>query len=164
MKLIDWLIFFTLFNKWVSESASCSWRLKSMFFFLKKQHFLQVWLSNDMRMSGAAEVAGARNIVINNRKMPKFYQCPSCTFTSSNRSHFADHYRTHTGEKPFSCSYCSYQTGDRSNLKRHVRIHAKKSPSSLWDVGASHLYCHIQQILSLGIIDSKALQFHSCDE
>ncbi|XP_042890862.1 zinc finger protein 26-like [Penaeus japonicus] len=118
-----------------------------------------VWLSNDMRMSGAGEVAGARNIVINNRKIPKFYHCPSCTFTSSNRSHFSDHYRTHTvkhflqvwrdsdtqmldgggvawnlncrqARKVYNCTLCSYRTPSRSDIDKHIRTHTGEKPFS----------------------------------
>ncbi|XP_066976257.1 uncharacterized protein [Macrobrachium rosenbergii] len=56
------------------------------------------------------------------KKMPRVHRCPHCNYRSFNRSHFTEHYRIHTGEKPFTCPRCSYQTGVRGNFKRHLRV------------------------------------------
>ncbi|KAK8744079.1 hypothetical protein OTU49_000989 [Cherax quadricarinatus] len=81
-------------------------------------------------MSEVRGVTGTGKILTSSRKVPKIHQCPHCTFTSTNRSHFKEHFRIHTGERPFSCPHCSYQTSDQWNLKRHIRIHTGEKPFS----------------------------------
>ncbi|KAJ3807898.1 hypothetical protein F5876DRAFT_67738 [Lentinula aff. lateritia] len=47
-----------------------------------------------------------------------------CAYSSSQRSNFNTHYRTHTQEKSKACPDCSFRTGDPSSLTRHrKRIH-----------------------------------------
>ncbi|KAJ3874348.1 hypothetical protein F5051DRAFT_474137 [Lentinula edodes] len=47
-----------------------------------------------------------------------------CAYSSSQRSNFNTHYRTHTQEKSKTCPDCSFRTGDPSSLTRHrKRIH-----------------------------------------
>ncbi|XP_071531457.1 uncharacterized protein [Panulirus ornatus] len=89
-----------------------------------------VCLDNANQMPEVRRVTGAGKVLTNSSKMPKIHQCPHCTFTSSNRSYFKEHYHIHTGERPFSCSQCSYQTCDQWNLKRHIRIHTGEKPFS----------------------------------
>ncbi|KAJ4473408.1 hypothetical protein C8J55DRAFT_562919 [Lentinula edodes] len=48
----------------------------------------------------------------------------NCGYSSSQRSNFNTHYRTHTQEKSKTCPDCSFRTGDPSSLTRHrKRIH-----------------------------------------
>ncbi|XP_047492020.1 zinc finger protein 774-like [Penaeus chinensis] len=73
------------------------------------QHPLKVWLGNDSEMVEERGAASIERNYINSRKSSDTFQCPHCPYVCSTRSHFTKHYRTHTGEKPFSCPYCSYQ-------------------------------------------------------
>lgn len=87
----------------------------------RREHFPQVMLDSVMdNMAGASD---AGRIHLTSTKLPKRHTCPQCDYSTINKSHLTEHYRIHTGEKPYSCSYCSYQTGDRSNLRKHIRIH-----------------------------------------
>ncbi|XP_045582676.1 broad-complex core protein isoforms 1/2/3/4/5 isoform X20 [Procambarus clarkii] len=95
-----------------------------------QQAHQMVWLDSNRKLVNAEGGSLRDKIYTNSRKMPKMHQCPYCTFISRNRSHFIEHCRIHTGEKPFSCLHCSYQTGDKSNLKRHIRTHSGKKPYS----------------------------------
>ncbi|XP_042216114.1 zinc finger and BTB domain-containing protein 7B-like isoform X11 [Homarus americanus] len=72
---------------------------------------------------GGAVVAGRGHT--STRKM---HQCPCCLYTTINHSHLREHYRTHTGEKPFACPHCSYQSATKRDLKKHVRIHTGEKP------------------------------------
>ncbi|XP_042216123.1 zinc finger and BTB domain-containing protein 7B-like isoform X20 [Homarus americanus] len=95
-----------------------------------QQAHQMVWLDSNRQMVNAGGGSLSGKIYANTKKMPKIHRCPFCTFFSKNRSHFIEHCRTHTGEKPFSCPQCSYQTGDKSNLKRHIRTHSGEKPYS----------------------------------
>ena len=48
-------------------------------------------------------------------------KCFYCNYTSRQTSHFLDHVRIHTGEKPFACTECSYRTAQKSNLNIHMK-------------------------------------------
>ncbi|XP_042890870.1 protein krueppel-like [Penaeus japonicus] len=96
------------------------------------KHSQQVWLDNTSPslvggVEGSGMVSDGGRFAYP-KKGPKVHQCPRCPFSSSNRSHFGDHFRSHTGEKPFACSQCSYRTGDKSNFKKHLRIHTGDKP------------------------------------
>ncbi|KAI1691278.1 zinc-finger double domain-containing protein [Ditylenchus destructor] len=51
------------------------------------------------------------------------YKCNHCSYASGNRSHVAQHMKTHTGDKPFKCSLCPYTASFTSNLRKHMRNH-----------------------------------------
>ncbi|XP_018023166.1 zinc finger and BTB domain-containing protein 41 isoform X37 [Hyalella azteca] len=58
----------------------------------------------------------------------KFYRCPVCEKRFFEKSNFERHYRTHSGEKPFSCSFCSHRSSQKSHLEEHViRKHSSKT-------------------------------------
>ncbi|XP_045582678.1 zinc finger and BTB domain-containing protein 7A isoform X23 [Procambarus clarkii] len=95
-----------------------------------QQAHQMVHLDSDSQMSEVRAVTGAGKSLSSSRKMPKIHQCPHCTFMSTNRSQFKEHFRIHTGERPYSCPHCSYQTSDQWNLKRHIRIHTGEKPFS----------------------------------
>ena len=50
----------------------------------------------------------------------KKFKCRLCQHISPFYSKFINHYRTHTGEKPFSCPHCPYRGNQKSNLTVHM--------------------------------------------
>lgn len=112
------LMFFVLKN-WSSSSR-----------FLEHEsdmHPLQVGLVNDPQKSGMRGTLGVGRSHTTARKM---HQCPCCLYTTISYSHLREHYRTHTGEKPFACPHCTYQSATKRDLKKHVRTHTGEKPFS----------------------------------
>lgn len=50
-------------------------------------------------------------------------KCPLCNRILSCRSALRQHYRTHTGERPFKCRICNRQFTTKGNLKTHISVH-----------------------------------------
>ncbi|XP_066976265.1 uncharacterized protein [Macrobrachium rosenbergii] len=94
-----------------------------------QQPHQMVWSNNsNLSLGGGAggimEASGTSHSYPSERR-PKTHQCPHCNYVTVYRTHFLDHYRTHTGEKPFICPYCPYKTSVNSNLKKHLRRHVE---------------------------------------
>lgn len=53
-------------------------------------------------------------------------KCPVCFRILSCRSALRQHYRTHTGERPFRCRLCSRAFTTKGNLKTHISVHKLK--------------------------------------
>ncbi|KAF2363553.1 Zinc finger C2H2-type, partial [Trinorchestia longiramus] len=53
----------------------------------------------------------------------KQFSCSFCTYTTSLKSHFVLHMRTHSGERPYQCHICSYRSTQKANLNRHLLMH-----------------------------------------
>lgn len=53
-------------------------------------------------------------------------KCPICQRTLSCRSALRQHYRTHTGERPFRCKLCGRAFTTKGNLKTHISVHKLK--------------------------------------
>lgn len=50
-------------------------------------------------------------------------KCPICNRLLSCRSALRQHYRTHTGERPFRCRLCMRSFTTKGNLKTHIAVH-----------------------------------------
>nr|XP_008104062.1 PREDICTED: zinc finger and SCAN domain-containing protein 32 isoform X2 [Anolis carolinensis] len=58
----------------------------------------------------------------------KPYKCFYCGKTSTCKTNFVAHERTHTGEKPYTCLDCGKCFNRKSTLVRHKRIHTDEKP------------------------------------
>ncbi|XP_066970979.1 longitudinals lacking protein, isoforms H/M/V-like isoform X5 [Macrobrachium rosenbergii] len=47
--------------------------------------------------------------------------CPICGHVFDHKHNFLNHFKIHTGEKPYACNFCSYRTIQKGNLKTHIR-------------------------------------------
>ncbi|XP_069191883.1 zinc finger and BTB domain-containing protein 41 isoform X2 [Procambarus clarkii] len=67
-------------------------------------------------------------------RQAKEWRCffPECGYVTDRESWLRQHFRRHTGEKPFPCPYCSFRSAQKGNLNVHVkRVHcAGQLPSS----------------------------------
>ena len=53
------------------------------------------------------------------------YTCPeaSCGFSSRKWNHAREHYKTHSGEKPFQCKLCDKKFSQKGSCINHIRTH-----------------------------------------
>ena len=53
------------------------------------------------------------------------YTCPetSCGFSSRKWNHAREHYKTHSGEKPFQCKLCDKKFSQKGTCINHIRTH-----------------------------------------
>ena len=51
----------------------------------------------------------------------KVYKCPYCPKETRSKSHFVDHIRVHTGERPFACTICGYAFTQKAHFRRHMK-------------------------------------------
>ena len=51
------------------------------------------------------------------------YFCPICKIRCNDKTSLRNHYRVHSGEKPFACPICNYRARQKGNLKLHMANH-----------------------------------------
>lgn len=51
------------------------------------------------------------------------YVCSQCGKRFNRQSHILIHFRSHSGEKPFTCRICTKSFSQASNLHRHIKSH-----------------------------------------
>ena len=53
----------------------------------------------------------------------KQHVCDLCDYKTAQKTHFTQHYLTHTGEKPFECDICDYKATTKQQLYHHKLTH-----------------------------------------
>ncbi|GBN41031.1 Zinc finger protein 84 [Araneus ventricosus] len=83
-------------------------------------------------MSDADPIAGPSRMNVEAQWRPEHanFICPDCGKSVKWKSHLVEHYRTHTGEKPFPCDKCDKRFSQKCNLNTHRRTHTGKKPYS----------------------------------
>ncbi|XP_035985455.1 zinc finger and SCAN domain-containing protein 2-like [Fundulus heteroclitus] len=61
-------------------------------------------------------------------KLLKCLKCDVCGKSCKSKSLLKEHYRTHTGERPFPCQTCGKSFTRMCHLNRHKRIHTGERP------------------------------------
>ncbi|XP_077497680.1 uncharacterized protein LOC144108287 [Amblyomma americanum] len=56
------------------------------------------------------------------------YVCPGCGYSTDHSTHFKDHLRTHTWDRPFQCRICSKSICGKSHLRVHFDFHVDERP------------------------------------
>ena len=60
------------------------------------------------------------------RPKNSLHQCFVCQKSFKSKSHLTEHYRTHTGERPYKCHVCPKAFAVGSTLTKHLRQHPKE--------------------------------------
>ncbi|GBL85794.1 Zinc finger protein 467 [Araneus ventricosus] len=81
-------------------------------------------------MSDADPIAGPSHMNVEAQLRPEhgIFICPECGKSLKWKSHFVEHYRTHTGEKPFPCNWCDKRFSTKNILTTHLRTHTGEKP------------------------------------
>ncbi|GBN78276.1 Zinc finger and SCAN domain-containing protein 21, partial [Araneus ventricosus] len=81
-------------------------------------------------MSDAHPIAGPSNMNAESQLRSEYgnFICSECGKGFNRKGHLVDHYRTHTGEKPFPCDKCDKRFTQKSSLNAHSRTHTGERP------------------------------------
>nr|XP_034963886.1 zinc finger protein 208-like [Zootoca vivipara] len=63
--------------------------------------------------------------------------CPACGKIFKFKSDLNKHFRTHTGEKPYTCKECGKGFSNSGNLKKHMLLHTGEKPYKCMECGKS---------------------------
>lgn len=65
----------------------------------------------------------SRHSLVHTDERPYVCHYENCTKRYRSKKVLTDHFRTHTGEKPFHCQFCEYRGSSRTYLKAHMLVH-----------------------------------------
>lgn len=60
-------------------------------------------------------------IIENSTSISSKFQCPMCSYGTSNKFDMKKHFLIHTGERPFQCNICGKKFSRNDHLKRHIK-------------------------------------------
>ncbi|GBN25279.1 Zinc finger protein 33A [Araneus ventricosus] len=81
-------------------------------------------------LSDADPIAGPSRMNVESQLRTEHgnFICPECGKSVRCKSHLVEHYRTHTGEKPFPCDKCDKRFSTKYALTTHLRTHTGEKP------------------------------------
>ncbi|XP_006877410.1 PREDICTED: zinc finger protein 551-like [Chrysochloris asiatica] len=87
------------------------------------------------------------NSSLSKHQRERLYKCKVCEKSFSQSSSLIQHWRVHTGAKPFECGRCGKSFSHISTLIHHRRVHTGEKPYECSDCGelfgrSSHLIVH----------------------
>ena len=86
---------------------------------------------------------------------PKKHQCEVCGRKCKSRANLEEHFRIHSGSKPFTCKQCGKSFTQQGSLTRHLRVHTKEQPYKCTECGrrfrekgtlTTHMMIHSQEL------------------
>lgn len=81
---------------------------------------------NLIEITDSPETAKLEDLADNSNSKTDPNECPICNRILSCRSALRQHYRIHTGERPFRCRLCNRTFTTKGNLKTHISVHKLK--------------------------------------
>ena len=80
-------------------------------------HFLPVNMLSERTIERMKKMEGRR------RQGLVVHHCNECNYATPDKSGLANHFRTHSKEKPFHCKLCDQKFSQKGSLKVHVMSH-----------------------------------------